>query len=421
MKKAKLLKYNLLVERMSQEDRKEYLEKRLRQIVRYAYDNAPASKQRFDRAGIKPENIRTVKDLEKIPVLRKDELVYLQKAALPFGGLVAVPIHAVDRIYISPGPIFEPHKRGRGPLVFADFFEKGDIVVNTWAYHLVPGGCAMDELLRSTGATVIPWGTGNTELLVQVMHELEVAGFCGTASFLMTVIQKAEEIGYDFRRDFKMRKAFAGGEMGGGPLRRLFREKYGIETMDLYGIADAPTIAFECRDNAGLHLSMGMVTEIVDPETGKQLGPGEVGEIVVTVFDEVYPLIRFGTGDLSSYTDEPCACGRTTPRLPKIMGRVGDAVRTRGMFIHPRQLEPALAKFSELARYQAVITRPTHRDELTLKVELEDDKGTDKEKLTAQLIKAVSEAVRIKVDRIEFVPKGTIPEGSKIIVDERVY
>jgi phenylacetate-CoA ligase len=194
-----------------------------------------------------------------------------------------------------------------------------------------------------------------------------------------------------------------------------------------------------------MHITADAIVEIVDPETGKQLGPGEEGEIVVTPFDEVYPLIRFGTGDLSMFIDEPCDCGRTTPRLTKIMGRSGEAVRVRGMFVHPKQTDEAISKFPEIRAYQLVVTRPQHRDEMVLKVEL-SDKGVDKEKartvpsalgnerwdftvkgvvdrekLEAAVDKAFRDVCKVRFDRMEFVPKGTIPEGAKRIVDERKY
>ena len=170
-----------------------------------------------------------------------------------------------------------------------------------------------------------------------------------------------------------------------------------------------------------MHIAEEVIVEIISYETGKPVGPGEVGEVVVTPIDEIYPLIRFATGDLAGWIEEPCPCGRTALRITRLLGRVGDAVRTRGMFIHPRQLEPAMAKFPQIAQYQAVVTRPGHRDELTLKVELKSEEGVDKEKLAQELNKVVSEAVRIKVDRVEFVAKGVIPELHKLIVDERVY
>jgi len=209
--------------------------------------------------------------------------------------------------------------------------------------------------------------------------------------------------------------------MGGGPIRKLVEEKYGIATGDMYATADVGLLAFECSAKSGMHIAEGVVFEMISYETGKQVKSGEVGEIVVTPIDETYPLIRFGTGDLATLIEEPCSCGRTSPRISRLLGRVGDAVRTRGMFIHPRQLEPAMAKFPQVAQYQAVVTRPANRDELTLKVELKTQDGIDKDKLLTDLTTVVSDALRIKVDRVEFVDKGVIPEWHKLIIDERVY
>jgi phenylacetate-CoA ligase len=278
-----------------------------------------------------------------------------------------------------------------------------------------------DEALRRVGVTVIPMGVGNTELQVQVMHQLKVTGFLGTTGFFMNVINKAEEMGYDIRKDFNLRLLWIGGEMGSGPIRRTVEEKYGIATRDAYGTSDVGMVAYECSEKNGMHITEEVIVEIISYETGKPVGPGEVGEVVVTPIDETYPLIRFGTGDLAGWIEEPCPCGRTALRITHLLGRVGDAVRTRGMFIHPRQLEPAMSKFPQVAQYQAVVTRPGHRDELVLKVELKTVEGIDKEKLAQELNKVVSDAVRIKVDRVEFVAKGIIPESHKLIVDERVY
>ena len=415
------------LEKMSREERQKYLDGRLRDLVAYAYQKAPATKARFDKAGIAPSAVTGIRDLENLPILRKDELVELYKANPPFGGLVTVPATDLERVYVSPGPIYDPHHqsetfwRREVQLVKALGFGKGDIVVNTWAYHLVPAGLALDEALRRAGATVIPTGVGNTELQVEVMHHLKVTGFCGTTGFFMNIINKAEEMGYDVRKDFNLRLACIGGEMGGGPIRSLVEEKYGIATRDAYGTADVMFIAYECDQKSGMHIVEDVIVEIVSPETGKPVSRDEMGEILITPIDEIYPLIRFGTGDIASLIDEPCPCGRTALRMSRILGRVGDAVRTRGMFIHPRQLEPAFSQFSQISKCQAVVTRPGHRDELTLKVELKSEEGVDKDKLTEQLTKAVTGAVRIKVDRVEFVAQGVIPEGHKLIVDERVY
>jgi phenylacetate-CoA ligase len=412
------------LERMALKDRQKHLEERMREIIDYAYEKAPAVKERFDKAGIKPKDIRTVKDLEKIPMLRKDDLIALQKENPPFGGYLAVPLDNLERIYQSPGPIYDPQRKrgfGTGGGMGPDF-GKGQIVMNTWSYHITPAGLGVDQLLRSMGFTVVPSGTGNTELQVQIMHDLKVHGFVGTPSFLKIIIDKAEDMGYNFKKDFNLKWAMVGGEMGGEALRKLFQEKYGILCMggDTYATADVGTVATGCEKQSGMHISMDAIVEIVDPATGKQLEPGEIGEIVVTPFDEVYPLIRFGTGDLSMMVAEPCGCGRTTPRLPKIMGRSGEAVRVRGMFVHPKQTDETIARFPEIRRYQLVVTRSQNRDEMALKVELTND-AVDKEKLKSALDKSFRDTCKVRFDRVDFVAKGTIPEDAKHIVDERTY
>jgi phenylacetate-CoA ligase len=416
-----------VMEKMPAKDRQKVLDEQLKWLVAYAYEKAPSTKERFDKAGIVPSKVSGIRDLANLPLLRKDALVDLYKTKPPLGGLVTVPITELERVYISPGPIYDPHHSSdifwqRHVYVGKSVgFHPGDIVVNSWMYNLVPAGLMIDETLRRAGITVIPMGVGNTELQVQVMHQLKVTGFVGTTSFFMNVINKAEEMGFDIRKDFNLRLAIIGGEMGGGPIRKLVEEKYGIATGDMYATADVGLLAFECSAKNGMHIAEGVILEMISYETGKQVKSGEVGEIVVTPIDETYPLIRFGTGDLAGLMEEPCPCGRTSPRITRLLGRVGDAVRTRGMFIHPRQLEPAMAKFPQVAMYQAVVTRPGHRDELTLKVELKTEEGIEKEKLSSDLSRVVSEALRIKLDRVEFVAKDVIPEWHKLIVDERVY
>ena len=427
MKKKKSLPPFELMEKMSHRERQKVLDEQLKWLVNYAYEKAPSTKERFDKASIVPSKVSGIKDLENLPLLRKDTLVDLYKANPPLGGLVTVPITELERVYVSPGPIYDPHHSSETfwqrhvHLVKALGFRKGDIVVNSWMYNIVPAGLMIDETLRRAGVTVIPMGVGNTELQVQVMNQLKVTGFVGTTSFFINVINKAEEMGLDIRKDFNLRLAVIGGEMGGGPIRKMVEEKYGIATGDMYATADVGLLAFECSAKNGMHIAEGVILEMISYETGKQVESGEVGEIVVTPIDETYPLIRFGTGDLAGLIAEPCTCGRTSFRITRLLGRVGDAVRTRGMFIHPRQLEPAMAKFPQVAQYQAVVTRPGHRDELTLKVELKTEEGIDKDKLASELTQVVSEALRIKVDRVEFVAKGVIPEWHKLILDERVY
>jgi phenylacetate-CoA ligase len=216
-----------------------------------------------------------------------------------------------------------------------------------------------------------------------------------------------------------LRVACMGGEMGGGPMRKFVEEKYGIYTADIYGTADVGLMAYECKQKTGLHIAEEVIVEVLDPETGMSVAPDGIGELVITPIDQIYPLLRFGTGDLVGWLKEPCPCGDTSLRITRVLGRVGEAVRTRGMLIYPRQLESALAQYTEVARYQAMITRKGYRDAFILKIELLAE--IDKENLTKRLIKTVSEAVRVKLDNVVYVPKGTIPETHKLIVDERVY
>lgn len=413
--------------KMSAQQRQEYLNARLRELVAYAHEKSPTMRARLDAARIDPSAVHSIGDLKELPILRKDDLVELYKASPPFGGLSTVPLSELKRVYVSPGPIYDPYHnsdrfwRWHARLMQDIGFRKGDIIIVAWSYHLVPAGLMIDEALRRIGATVVPMGTGNTELQVQVMHHLQVTGFFGASGFFMNIIEKAEEMGYDICKDFNLNLACIGGEMGGGPIRKLVEEKYGIATADVYGTADVGLMAFECSRKSGMHIAEDVIVEIVNPDTGEPAGSGEIGEIVITAIDESYPLLRFGTGDLAGWVDKSCPCGRTSSQITRILGRVGDAVRTRGMFIHPRQLQPALSQFGEIAKYQAVVTRRGYRDELTLKVELNSEEGIDKEKLAEKVTRAVTKAVRIKLDKVEYISKGTIPEEYKLIVDERVY
>ncbi len=411
---------------MSQKDRERYLDKKLAQLVVHACERAPSIRERFEKAGIDPHKVRGIADLQDLPVLRKDELIDLFKSKPPLGGLVTMPLTELERVYVSPGPIYDPHHKSEAfwerhrHLVESVGFGRGDVVINAWSYHMVPAGLMVDEALRRAGATVIPMGVGNTELHVEVMRQLQVTGFFGSTGFFMNIINKAEEMGYDVVRDFKLRLACIGGEMGGGPIRKLVEEKYGITTRDVYGTADVGLFAYECSGKEGMHIAEGVIAEILNPETEKPVSPGDVGEVVVTPIDEIYPLIRFGTGDLAALIAEPCPCGRTSLRITRILGRLGEAVRVRGLFVHPRQLEAAMARFPQVARFQAVVTRTGHRDELVLKVELKGETVPDGG-LAEGIREAVGSVITVKVDRVEFVSPGVIPEGGKLIVDGRTY
>jgi len=413
------------LETQSGTDRQKYLDKKLKEKISYSYDKAPAVKKLLDKAGINPKDIRTVKDLEKLPITRKTDLLEMQKSSLPFGGVLAMPLENVERIFISPGPIYEIQPSSMkwfAKSFWAAGFRKGDIAVNTFTYHMSPAGILFHEAIKDCGATVVVAGTGNTDLQIQIMRELKVTAFVGTPSFLNTIIKRAEEMGHNVKKDLFIKRAWFTGEMLPPSLRKLFEEQYSIDTYQAYAVTEpGGAIAYECKHKSGMHLMDEYITEIVDPETGKQLGPGEVGEIVTTqLHNPNWGLIRFGTGDLTSYVTEPCQCGRTAYRITGIMGRAGDAVKVRGMFVVAKQAEQTIMSFSQVARYQVVVGQKDHRDEMVLKLELKDD-SIDKNKLSVDINNKFQDICRIKADRIEFVTPGTIGEKEQGIKDVRKW
>lgn len=410
-------------ETMSPDERREYYDRKVRWVVEYAYKNAPAIRNKLDKAGINPSQISTVKDLERIPITTKEELIDLQKKNPPLGGFLAVPQEKVWKFFASTGPIYdaigysEELWRMQKKVFYNVGFRKGDVVLITFSYHLVPAAWDADEALRQLGVTVIPGGVGNTEDQVEVLYRLGVTGFIGTPSFLIALIKRAEEMGYDFRQDFKLRRAAVGGEPLTPSLRDELENIYGISTFNIFGTADIQWVAYECDHKMGMHIAEEVLMEIVDPETGKQLKPGETGEIVVTSFDETYPLIRFGLGDLACLSDEPCPCGRTSSRIIKFAGRVRDVIRVRGRFIYPAEVKKALDSFAELSKYQLVVSRRAHRDELTLKIELAQ-KDVDIDDLAKSLKERFKDKCLLKIEKVDFVPIGTI-SGEKIVIDKR--
>ncbi len=393
-------------------------ERKLREIIDFAYKNSPAFKRRMDEAGLSPSDIRSIEDLQKIPVIRKDNLVEIQAQDPPFGGLLAVPPSSLKRIFQSPGPIYDPqgeeedYWNWKEPLKAAGFTAK-DVVINTFSYHLSPAGIMFDEGLRAIGATVVPTGVGNTELQVRIINDLGVTGFIGTPSFLMTLLKKSKELG----TKFSIKKAFVTAEPFTPSQRQIFEEN-GIKAFQGYGTADVGAIAFECEYREGMHVIENIILEIVDPTTGKALSPGEVGEVVVTLFNKTYPLIRFGTGDLSKLLPEKCKCGRETERIAGFMGRIGDAVKVRGMFVHPGQIQGVLKRYENLGDFVAEVTREAERDYLFLKVEAKNLE--EAEKIRNELLEKLRDVLRVRVDRLEFVSLNSLKSEKKII-DKREW
>ena len=389
------------------------LDQRLQKQIQHAYDNAPATRQRFDAAGLTPDDIQMVADLEKLAIMPKDEVVQMQQNNPPFGGLLAVPMSQVSHIFFSPGPLYEPDSEGNlddhdawgGGMTDAGF-EPGDVVLNTLSYHLVPAGLMVDQALVRAGCTVVPGGVGNSDLQVKMMHDLGVTGYVGTPSFLASLLEKATEAGIEL----KLQKAFVSAE----PLSPTLRQKLvdaGLSVANGYGTAELGMLALDTEGSMAMKLMGEPIIEIVDSETGKCVGSGEVGEVVVTNFNRTYPLIRFGTGDMAVNLDPNSGQSEQSERAITLVGRAGEAVKVRGMFVHPNQLRFAAGQMMQIDGIQGIVTRPEHRDQFVVRVV-----STDTDKADA-LKAAIQQVCRVKVDEIEFV--DAIEEGARGMVDAR--
>jgi len=413
------------LETMLHKKRIEYHSQKLRGIVQYAYKNSQAFKNKMDSVGLRPKDIQTLKDLEKIPITKKADLVELQKKNPPFGGFEGVPVNELRRIFISPGPIYEPgemeyNELGWAQGMYAGGFRPGDIAINTFSYHMVPFALHMvDNSLHRIGCISIPTGVGNTEQQVNILKNLKANGFCGTPSFLLNIAEKAEEMGFDLKKDLNLKVGFVAAEMLPESLRSKLEEKFGMIIRQTYGTADIGCLGYECIKKNGMHIPDDKIIEIVNPETGKQLGPGKTGEIVATTFNKVYPLIRFGTGDLSILTETPCPCGRASPRLVKILGRVDQVTKVRGLFVHPGQVDEVASRYPQIAKYQVVVKRKEDKDEMIFKIELKEE-VPQPEKLKQEIEQSIRDVMKIRGD-VQFAPKGTIPEGAKKIEDQRTW
>jgi len=413
--------YDPQLEAMPEEQRRAYRTERLRAAVQQAYAHSPDFRRRAQAAGMTPDALRTAEDLIRLPILRKSALPEVQAADPPFGGVLGVPLSRVARIFQSPGPIYEPE--GCTPdywrmarAFYAGGFRAGDIVQVTFAYHLAPGGWICDSGLRALGCIVVPAGVGNTEAQVRLLRDLRVTGLVGTAAFLCTLLAKAEESGIDVANELSLRVASVSGAMMAESTRRLMAERYRLPVRQIYAIGDLGLVAYECQEAAGMHIADDLILQIVDPQTGEEVAVGEPGEVVVTTFDPVYPLIRFGTGDLSSIMSAPCPCGRTSARLTGVLGRVDEITKIKGVFVHPRQLDALAEAVPEVRRCQIVVRLRGHEDEVSLRVELEG--GMASMPVMARLREQAKAILRVS-PTVEVVPPGTIAEGAKAILDER--
>ena len=396
------------------------LDRELARLVKHAYAHAPAIKKIFDDAQVEPGKIKRVADLERVPVTSKDKLARLQQENPPFGGFLAVKPNRLKHIFLSPGPLYEPHGAEKalvktaGQVFKLAGFKRGDIALNTLSYHLVPAGLLLDAGLRAVGATVVPSGVGNTELQVKMMLDLRVTGYAGAPSFLMTIIKKAEEMGLNFKEKFVLRHALFTAEPYPPSLRQQFEGVYGLQTLNAYATAELGFLAYDDETKTALQIAEGVIVEIVDPQTGKRVGVREPGEVVVTTFNETYLIFFIVTGYMEIYTDDAF-------QKMVLVGRVGEAVKVRGMFVHPNQLKLAMSKFPAIARVQGVVTRPDNvRDHFTIKVELAQSVG-EPDTLSKSLSDVVRDLCRVGVDQVEFISAGSLAADAKLMVDDRKW
>ena len=367
--------YNYESEVASPDQRKIFLTEKLVEIVEYAYNHTATNKKRLDAQNLSPHDFKDISDLEKLNTFSKSDIARIQAQDPPFGGMLGVDPKVVRRIYVSPGPIYEPGEREYKDTGWTQAFrairiDAGDIALNTFSYHMALFGFWLDDSLNRIGAAIIPAGPGNTEMQVNLMAKLKVTSYLGTPSFLLNLSEKAISLGYDLKKDMCLKYGFVAAEMLPESLRGKLEDLFGMTILQSYGTADIGCLGFECNARCGTHIPEEVIVEILNPEAGKPVPAGEIGEIVATNFSKDYPMIRFATGDLSCLTDEPCVCGRTSPRLGGILGRVDQLTKVRGMFIHPSQITEAMKGFPEIEKYQLIVDRHEHKDSITLLVRL---------------------------------------------------
>ena len=373
-------------------------------------------------AGFDAAAITSRAALAQLPVTRKSELLARQQASRAagrdaFGGFSAIRYGAaMPRLYASPGPIYEPEGTGRdywraARAMFAAGFRAGDLAHNAFSYHMTPGAFIMESGAHAVGCTVFPAGTGQTEQQLQAIAELKPQAYLGTPSFLRILVEKAQEGGVDIR---SLTKGLVGGEAFPPSLRDWFTER-GMAIYQSYATADVGLIAYETASREGLVLDEGVIVEIVRPGTGDPVGEGEVGEIVVTVLGPDYPLIRFGTGDLSAVLPGACPTGRTNTRIKGWLGRADQTTKIRGMFVHAGQVAEIVKRFPEVSRARLVVSGEMANDQMKLLVESAAAQG-----LSERVAEVVRDVTKLRGD-VEVVAPGSLPNDGKVIEDARSY
>ncbi|MBN9372902.1 AMP-binding protein [Hydrogenophaga sp. YM1] len=390
--------------------------------VAHAQAHSPAFAEIL--SGVDAAGVNSRAALAKLPVTRKSSLLGRQRAQVardPFGGFSAlVRGPAMTRLYASPGPIYEPEGATRdywrtGRALFAAGFRAGELVHNAFSYHMTPGAFILESGAHAVGCTVFPAGTGQTEQQLQAMAELRPEGYTGTPSFLRILIEKAAETGADLS---SLTKAVVGGEACPPSLTAWFAER-GVAVYQTYATADLGLVAYETAAREGLVVEEQVIVEIVRPGTDDPVAEGEVGELVVTSLNPAYPLIRFGTGDLSAMLPGACPTGRTAPRIKGWMGRADQTTKVRGMFVHPSQVADIARRFPQIRKARLVVSGEMASDQLCLRVEAEPG-GQAAEALRESIAAAVRDITKLRGE-VELVAPGSLPNDGKVIEDARSY
>lgn len=388
-------------------------------LIRMAVSSAPGWAEQL--AGIDPAAVTSREELAKLPILRKSSLKDRQKLRPPLGGYATIGAGGLGRFFMSPGPIFEPEGTGANwwrmaRALYAAGVREGDIVHNTFAYHLTPGGWIVDSGARALGCTVIAAGPGNTEQQLEVIEVLKPTCYAGVPDYLKILLDKGREM----KRDTSsIKKAVVSGGALFPSLRAEYKER-GITCLQCYATADVGIVAYESPgpDGAvtGMIIDEGVIVEIVRPGTGDPVPAGDVGEIVVTSFNRDYPMIRFATGDMSAILVDQSPCGRTNLRIKGWLGRADQTTKVKGMFVHPEQVAEINKRHPELGRVRLVVGREGEQDAMRLKAEAPNpDPG-----FGARVAETVQALTKLRCE-VELVPLGSLPNDGKVIADERTY
>ena len=410
------------LERRDPQERERDLMARLPQLIARAR-TAPGWAAILD--GVDPARVTSRAALAELPITRKADLKGLQRAAMPFGGLTATPTGQLSRVFVSPGPIFDPE--GRGPdwwrfarPMYAAGIRPGGLIQNCFSYHFTPAAFMVEGGAARIGCAVIPAGAGQTEMQVQAMVDLQPDTYVGTPSFLRIIIEKAREMGADIGC---VQRAMMGAEALPESLRAWFRENGVPHVFQTYASADIGSVAYETDSggvlNPGMVLDEDVIVEIVRPGSGEPVARGDIGEVVVTLFNQDYPLIRFATGDMSALLVDvpPSKCGRTNERIRGWMGRADQTTKVRAMFVHPSQVDNVTRRHPEILKARMIVSGRMANDVMTLRCEVRSTPAPEKQAL---IVESIREVTKLRGE-VEFVARGALPSDGLLIEDQRDY